>query len=220
MSGSRRPRVLIADDHTMVAEALKKLLETDFEIVGIVNNGRALVDIASKLNPDVVLVDVAMPLLNGLDASEQIRNMNHTIRIVFLTMNEDRALTAEAFRRGASGYLLKKSAASELLEAIRTVLRGKHYMSELIAGDIVDLKLEFQGTNRLPGPLTSRQKEVLQLLAEGRSMKEVGALLHLTARTVAFHKYRIMEVLHISNSAELVQYAVRERMVSLDNRQF
>jgi DNA-binding NarL/FixJ family response regulator len=213
MSSSSRPRILIADDHTMVAEAFKKLLETDFEIVGIVNDGKALVDFVSKLNPDVVLVDVAMPLLNGLDASEQIRSMNHTIRIVFLTMSEDRALTAEAFRRGASGYLLKKSAASELGDAIRTVLRGKYYMSQLIAGDIVDLKLEFGGTNRLPGPLTSRQKQVLQLLAEGRSMKEVGNLLNVTARTVAFHKYRIMEILHLNNSAELVQYAVRERMI-------
>jgi DNA-binding NarL/FixJ family response regulator len=213
MSGCSRPRIIIADDHTMVAEAFKKLLETDFEIVGIVNDGRALVDFVSKLNPDVVLVDVAMPLLNGLDASEQIRSLNHTIRIVFLTMSEDRALAAEAFRRGASGYLLKKSAASELRDAIRTVLRGNYYMSQLIAKDIVDLKLEFEGTTRLPRPLTSRQKEVLQLLAEGRSMKEVGNLLNVTARTVAFHKYRIMEILHINNSAELVQYAVREKMI-------
>jgi DNA-binding NarL/FixJ family response regulator len=213
MNESSRPKVLIADDHTMVAEAFKRLLETDFEVVGIVNDGQALVDFVSKLNPDVVLVDIAMPLLNGLDASEQIRSTNHKIRIVFLTMNQDRALTAEAFRRGASGYLLKTSAASELSEAIRAVLRGKYYMSRLIAGDVVDLKLEFEGTNRLPGPLTSRQKQVLQLLAEGRSMKEVGNLLNVTARTVAFHKYRIMETLHIHNSAELVQYAVRKRMV-------
>lgn len=214
MSGGSRPRILIADDHTMVAEALKKLLERDFEVVGIVSDGLALVDFVSKLNPDIVLVDIAMPLLNGLDASEQIRSMNHTIRIVFLTMNQDRALTAEAFRRGASGYLLKTSALSELPNALRAVLRGKYYMSPLIAGDVVDLKLEFEGRSRLPGPLTSRQKQVLQLLAEGRSMKEVGKLLNLTARTVAFHKYRIMEILHIRNSAELVQYAVRERMVS------
>jgi DNA-binding NarL/FixJ family response regulator len=197
----------------MVAEAFKKLLETDFEVVGIVRDGQALVDFASKMNPDVVLVDIAMPLLNGLDASEQIRSTNHKVRIIFLTMNPDRALTAEAFRRGASGYLLKTSAASELPDAIHAVLRGKYYMSRLIGGDIVDLKLEFEGTRRLPCPLTSRQKQVLQLLAEGHSMKEVGALLRVTARTVAFHKYRIMETLHIRNSAELVQYAVRERMI-------
>lgn len=214
MCGSSRPRVLIADDHIMVAEAFKKLLESDFDVVGIVQDGQALVDFVSKFDPDVVLVDVAMPLLNGLDASEQIRSMNHRIRIVFLTMNDDRALTAEAFRRGASGYLLKTSAASELPDAIRTVMRGKYYMSNLIAGDVVDLKLEFEGTKRLPCPLTSRQKQVLQLLAEGRSMKQVGTLLNVTARTVAFHKYRIMEALHIHNSAGLVQYAVRERMVS------
>jgi DNA-binding NarL/FixJ family response regulator len=197
----------------MVAEAFKKILETEFEVIGIVNDGNALVDFVSKLRPDVALVDIAMPLLNGLDASEQVRNMNHAIRIVFLTMNQDRALTAEAFRRGASGYLLKTSAAAELPEAIHAVLRGKYYISRLIAGDVVDLKLEFEGTNRLPGPLTSRQKQVLQLLAEGRSMKEVGNLLNVTARTVAFHKYRIMEILHINNNAELVQYAVRERMI-------
>ena len=214
MCGSSRPRVLIADDHIMVAEAFKKLLESDFDVVGIVQDGQALVDFVSKFDPDVVLVDIAMPLLNGLDASEQIRSMNHRIRIVFLTMNQDRALTAEAFRRGASGYLLKTSAASELPDAIHTVLRGKYYISHLIAGDVVDLKLEFEGTNRLPCPLTSRQKQVLQLLAEGRSMKQVGTVLNVTARTVAFHKYRIMEALHIHNSAGLVQYAVRERMVS------
>ena len=214
MNATSRPRILIADDHIMVAEAFKKLLETDFEVVGVVNDGQALVDFVSKLNPDVVLVDIAMPLLNGLDASEQIRSMNHTVRIVFLTMNQDRAMTAEAFRRGASGYLLKTSAASELADAIRTVLRGEYYMSRLIAGDIVDLMLEFEGRRRLPGQLTPRQKQVLQLLAEGRSMKEVGKLLNLTARTVAFHKYRIMEILHVKNSAELVQYAVREKMVA------
>jgi DNA-binding NarL/FixJ family response regulator len=213
MSGCSRPRILIADDHTMVAEAFKKLLESDFEVVGIVKDGQALIDFASKLNPDVVLVDIAMPLLNGLDASEQIRSTNHTIKIVFLTMNQDRAVTAEAFRRGASGYLLKTAAVSELTDAIRTVLRGKYYVSPLIGGDIVDLRLEFEATNRLPGPLTPRQKQVLQLLAEGRSMKQVGNLLNLTARTVAFHKYRIMQILHIKNSAELVQYAVRERMI-------
>jgi len=214
MNATSRPRILIADDHTMVAQAIEKLLETDFEVVGIVNDGKALVEFVSKLNPDVALVDIAMPLLNGLDASEQIRSMNHTVRIVFLTMNQDRAMTAEAFRRGASGYLLKTSAASELADAIRTVLQGKHYMSRLIAGDIVDLKLEFEGRSQSLGPLTHRQKQVLQLLAEGRSMKEVGKLLNLTARTVAFHKYRIMEILHAKNSAELVQYAVRERMVA------
>lgn len=213
MNPGSRPRVLIADDHIMVAEAFTKYLEVEFQVVGIVMDGQALIKMVSQLDPDVVLVDIAMPLLNGLDATEQIRSTNHRVRIVFLTMNQDRALTAEAFRRGASGYLLKTSAASELPDAIHAVLRGKHYISQLIAGDVVDLKLEFEGTNRLPGPLTARQKQVLQLLAEGHSMKEVGAFLNVTARTVAFHKYRIMETLHIRNSAELVQYAVRERMV-------
>ena len=213
MSGRYRPRIVIADDHTLVAEACKGLLEAEFDIVGIVSDGRALIDCVSRLNPDVVLVDIAMPLLNGLDACEQIRSMKRTVRIVFLTMNQDRAVAAEAFRRGASAYLLKTSAACELPIAIRTVLQGKHYISTLVGGDFFELKVEYEGTNRLPGTLTPRQRQVLQLLAEGRSMKEVGSVLNLTARTIAFHKYRIMENLHIKNSAELVHYAIHEHMI-------
>ena len=213
MSCRNRPRIVIADDHTLVAEACKSLLEPEFEIVGIVNNGQSLIDSVSSLNPDLVIVDIAMPLLNGLDASEQIRAMRRTVRVVFLTMNQDRAVAAEAFRRGASGYLLKTAAASELPLAIRTVLSGKRYISSSIGRDFLELRVEYEGTRGLPGPLTPRQKQVLQLLAEGQSMREVADDLGVTTRTVAFHKYRIMEVLHLHNNAELVQYAIHEHMI-------
>jgi DNA-binding NarL/FixJ family response regulator len=214
MSGHNRPRIVIADDHTLVAEACKKLLEPEFEVVSVVNDGHALIDSVSSLNPDLVIVDIGMPLLNGLDAGEKIRALRRTVKIVFLTMNQDRAVAAEAFRRGASGYLLKTAAASELPIAIRTVLSGKHYISSSVGRDFLELRVEYEGTRGLPGPLTPRQKQVLQLLAEGRSMKEVADVLSLTTRTVAFHKYRIMEILHLHNSAELVRYAMHEHMIS------
>jgi DNA-binding NarL/FixJ family response regulator len=213
MSGSYRPRIVIADDHTLIAEACKRLLEGEFEVVGIVSNGQALIEAASTLNPDVALVDIAMPLLNGLDACEHIKSIKKTIKFIFLTMNADRAVAAEAFRRGASGFLPKTAASSELPTAIKAVLQGKHYISPLIGGDSFDLKTEYEGTNGLPGLLTTRQKQVVQLLAEGKSMKQVAWELNLTARTVAFHKYRVLEILHLKNDAELVQYAVKEHMI-------
>jgi DNA-binding NarL/FixJ family response regulator len=207
-----RPRILIAEDHTLVAEAFKKLLDTEFEIVGLVSDGQALLDAFPRLNPDVVLVDIAMPLLNGLEACERIRALSRIVKIVFLTMNQDRAVAAEAFHRGASGYLLKTSASSELLAAIRAVLKGKPFISRSLAGDSFELKVEYEGSNRVPGPLTPRQRQVLQLLAEGHTMKKVADLLSLTPRTIAFHKYRIMGILHLKNNAELVQYAIREHI--------
>jgi DNA-binding NarL/FixJ family response regulator len=209
-----RPRIIIADDHTLIAEACKQLLETEFEVVAIVSNGQALIDSVCRLNPDVALVDISMPLLNGLDACEHIRSVKRTVKIVFLTMNADRAMAAEAFRRGAFGFLPKTAAAAELPIAIRSVIKGKPYISPLIGGDSFDLKTEYEGTNGMPGLLTTRQKQVVQLLAEGKSMKEVASDLTLTPRTVAFHKYRVMEILHLKNNAELVQYAMKERMVA------
>lgn len=213
MGNGTRPRVLIADDHNLVAEAFKKLIEGDFEVIDIVGDGEALIAAVNRLVPDVVLVDIGMPLLNGLDAGEQLRKQRRTLKIIYLTMNQDRAVAAEAFRRGASGYLLKTCAGGELIAALKTVLRGRTYVSPEIARDARELRLEFEGTSGLPGKLTDRQRQVLQLLAEGKSMKEVGKLLTLTPRTVAFHKYRIMEILHIRNNAELVQYAIREHII-------
>jgi len=209
------PRILIADDHTLVAEACKKLLESDYEVVATVSDGRALVRAVSELRPHLVIVDVSMPLLNGLDAGQQARELIPSLKLIFLTMNHDADLAAEAFRRGASGYLLKTCAASELTVAVREVLRGKSYLSPMIAKDTVDFLLR-QDKKLVDEAerLTERQREVLQLLAEGKCMKEVAAVLNLTTRTVAFHKYRIMEVLNIRTNAELVQYAIRNHLVA------
>jgi len=209
------PRILIADDHTLVAEACKKLLESEYEIVATVGDGRALVRAAIALKPHLIIVDVAMPLLNGLDAGQQVKESLPSVKLVFLTMNHDADLAAEAFRRGASGFLLKTCAASELAIAVREVLRGRSYLSPTIAKDTVDFLLRqdkklIDESDRLTG----RQREVLQLLAEGKCMKEVAGVLNITTRTVAFHKYRIMEVLNAKSGAELVQYAIRNHLIA------
>jgi DNA-binding NarL/FixJ family response regulator len=209
------PRILIADDHTLVAEACRKLLESDYEVVATLSNGRALVRAVAELRPHLVIVDVSMPLLNGLDATQQIKELMPSVRVIFLTMNPDADLAAEAFRRGASGYLLKTCAASELTIAVREVLRGKSYLSPTIAKDTVDFLLRQDKKLIEEGQkLTERQREVLQLLAEGKCMKEVAAVLNVTTRTVAFHKYRIMEVLNVRSNAELVQYAIRNHLIA------
>jgi len=209
------PRILIADDHTLVAEACRKLLESEYEVVATVSDGRALVRAVVELRPQLIIVDVAMPILNGLDAGQQAKELLPSVKLIFLTMNHDADLAAEAFRRGASGYLLKTCAASELAIAVREVLRGKSYLSPMIARDTVDFLLRQGKTLVEEGQkLTERQREVLQLLAEGKCMKEVAAVLNLTTRTVAFHKYRIMEVLNVRSTAELVQYAMRHHLIA------
>ena len=209
---SHRARVLIADDHTLIAELCTKLLKSEFDVVGIVGDGRALVREVGKLTPDLVLVDVAMPILNGLDAGRQVKKDWPAIKVVYLTVNQDPQVAAEAFRRGASGYLLKTCASSELVTAVRDVLRGGTYMSRGLPKDEINfLRRQDQDKEE---QLTERQREVLQLLAEGKAMKEVGATLHMTTRTVAFHKYRIMEMLGAKSSAELVRYAVRRHIVA------
>jgi DNA-binding NarL/FixJ family response regulator len=206
-----RPRVLLADDHTLLLDAFQKLLADECEVVGTASNGRALVSAATELHPDIVVVDIAMPLLNGIDAARQLKRLLPSIRIIFLTMNEDADLAAEAFRAGASGYLLKRSAASELITAIREVLKGRSYVTPLATEGLVDSILHpAMGAGR---DLTPRQREIIQLIAEGRSMKEVAAVLNITARTVAFHKYRIMEVLNLKSTAELIQYAIKHHIV-------
>lgn len=212
---AKRPRILIADDHTLVADLCKQLLEGEFDVIGIVNNGRALVRVAAESKPDVVLVDIAMPVLNGLDASDQLLEAVPTIKVMFLTMNSDPSVAAEAFRRGASAYLLKTCAATELVCAVREVLRGRCYMSRTLPKDTVGyLKRQDKKMVDEEARLTERQREVLQLLAEGKVMKEVGGILNMTTRTVAFHKYRIMEVLGARSSAELVRYAVRNHLIA------
>ena len=208
-------RVLVADDHTLVADLCKKLLETEFDVVGTVSNGRDLVRAALQLKPDVIVVDIAMPLLNGLDAGEQVKGVMPGVKLIFLTMNSDTDLAAEAFRRGASGYLLKTCAASEMVVAVRDVLRGKTYISQALCKDEVNyLRRQEKKLVDEEYRLTERQREVLQLLAEGKVMKEIGGVLNMSTRTVAFHKYRIMEALGARSSAELVRYAIRNHLVA------
>ena len=212
---SHRPRIILADDHILVAEACKKLLEPEFEVVRIVPDGRALLHAAAELRPDLIVSDIAMPQLNGLDAGEQILQQVPSVKLVFLTMNGDRDLAAEAFRRGASGYLLKTAAAAELVTAVRQVLRGTRYVSPSISKqDVRHFVLRHPRESEQDARLTARQREVLQLLAEGKSMKEVGGVLNLATRTVAFHKYRIMSMLGLKSNAELVQYAIRNAIIS------
>ena len=206
-----RPRILMADDHLILLEAFKALLEPAFEIVGTVTDGRTLLEVFARLNPDVVLLDIAMPLLNGLDAGRQIKAQRHSVKLIYLTMNPDPDLASEALRLGASGYVLKSSAVQELKQAIEEALRGRSYITPLITRDVVGSLIQQRNSRH---ELTVRQREVLQLLAEGKSMKEAAAILDLTPRTVAFHKYKMMEQLRLKTSAELVKFAVQQGMVA------
>jgi DNA-binding NarL/FixJ family response regulator len=208
--------VVLADDHAMVAEGLGNLLKEAFTVLRTVNNGRALVDAATELNPDVVVTDISMPVLNGLDAIRQIKASRPGVKIVVLTMHVDPDLAVQAFRAGASGYLLKASAGEELVNAVRQVAQGRSYLTSLIAKDLISVLLEVRkesaGENER---LTGRQREVLQLIAEGRTMKEVASILHISPRTAESHKYEIMDVLGVRTTAELVQHAIRMKLVSV-----
>src|SRR4051812_2927825 len=211
--GMKRPRVVLADDHTLLLEAFEKLLVDECEVVATVGDGRALVEAVARLKPDVVVVDIAMPLLNGIDAARQIKQAQSDARIVFLTMNEDPDLAAAAFHAGASGYLLKRSAASELLTAIREVMKRRSYVTPLVTERLEKSMQQARDTRQGSDQLTARQREVVQLVAEGRPMKEVGQILNIATRTVAFHKYRVMEQLHIKTTAELIQFAIKHHIV-------
>ena len=206
-----RPRVLLADDHELLLGAFEKLLAAECDVVGQVSNGRSLVEEASRLKPDVMVVDIGMPLLNGLDAGRQVKQILPETRLVYLTMLEDADVAAEAFRAGASAYLSKRSASSELLLAIREVMKGRSYVTPLLTEGLVESLIN--GERQPSRELTPRQREILQLLAEGRSMKEVALMLNITMRTVAFHKYRMMEQLNLKSTAELIQYAVKQHIV-------
>lgn len=207
----KRLRVLLADDHVLIAQALEHLLRAEFDVVGTVSDGRALLKAAGELRPDVVVVDIGMPLLNGLDAGEQLKALHPAIKLVFLTQNREPRFAVEAFRRQASGYVLKDAAASELIAAIRAALEGKTYISPSIARSMSE---EASAGQILLRDLSTREREVLQLLAEGKSMKEVAAVLDISPRTVEFHKYRIMELLRVRTNAELVQQAIKLGLVA------
>jgi DNA-binding NarL/FixJ family response regulator len=209
-----RPHVLIADDHTLVVEAFKKLLEPNFEVVGTVSNGRDLLEIAPKLKPDVVLLDLGMPLLNGQDAGERLKALLPKAKVIVLTMNEDSEIAAAAIEKWASGFLLKNSAGTELTHAIKEVLKGKSYVTPRIAQKLFDRFVRDPRTEHTKH-LTSRQREVLQLLAEGRTMKEAADVLHVTPRTIAFHKYKIMDEFGLKTNSDLLRFAMKERLITL-----
>lgn len=206
------PRILIAEEYTLVAVAFRNLLAPDYEVVSTIGDGRSLVSAAAELTPDLVILDTDMPIMNGLDAGQQIMELLPSVKLLYVTMNEDPELEAEAFRRGASGYVVKAYAASELLVAVREVLRSGSYLSPSGAKDT---PMRQQKALVHEHKLTDRQRQVLQLLAEGKRMKEVGRRLKITTRTVAFHKYRIMKALHAESDASLVQYAIRHHLIAV-----
>ena len=214
----KKPRVLLADDHSLILAGLRKLVEADCDVVGTVEDGRALVAAAQKLRPDLILLDISMPLLNGLDAARQLRTLVPESKLIFLTMHASPTYATEAFQAGASGYLLKRSAASELSLAIKSVLLGQYYLTPALTKDVLDLALKPSSGERgkpVSTALTSRQREVLQLVAEGRGPKAIADILNVSVKTVEFHKARIMKQLDIHTTADLTKYAVTHGITGL-----
>jgi Response regulator containing a CheY-like receiver domain and an HTH DNA-binding domain len=208
-----KPRILLADDHTLVAEAFCRLLEPQFDVVGTASDGRALLEKAVQLKPDVILLDLSMPVLNGFEAGERLKKLLPNARLIVLTMNEDSDVAAEVLRRWAAGFLLKKSASGELVKAIESVMKGKTFVTSQMTQNLLDKFVRDPGPNR-EKTLTPRQREVLQLLAEGRTMKEAADILQVTPRTVAFHKYKIMEEFELKTNSDLLRFAIKERIIS------
>jgi DNA-binding NarL/FixJ family response regulator len=213
----KRIRVLLADDHKIVLDGLRSLLEPEFELVGMVEDGRALVSAVQQMHPDVIVVDISMPLLNGIEAVRQIKKLDKQVKVVFLTMHPDVTYAIRAFEAGASGYVLKHSASSELLTAIHAAIKGRTYLTPMIAGELVQA---YQGGAYQQAEeaeqLTQRQREVLQLLVEGNSAKEIANLLNISPRTVEFHKYSLMSKLKLKSVSALIQYAIKHGFSSVD----
>jgi len=210
----KRTRIVLADDHVLVLDAIKRMLEPEFEVLGTFVDGRALLAAAPELNPDMIVLDIHMPLMNGLCAGQRLKELMPRVKLIYLTMSLDQDLAAEAFRMGASGYVLKSSATSELSYAIHEASRGRSYITPLMTKGMVGTFFQNVKPKKNQEKLTLRQKEVLQLLAEGRSMKEVAFMLNVTPRTVAFHKYTMMGHLRLKTSAELIQFAVKSSIVA------
>ena len=216
MKSGARPTVLLADDHRMFAEGIKVLLAPEFELLGVVEDGQALLEAAKRLKPDVVVADITMPRLNGIDATTRLKQMDDRIRVVLLTMHAEVAFVRRAFDAGASGYVLKHSAPEELIAAIRAALKGKTFVTPTLAGELMhDATGESGGPGDPVATLTPRQREILPLVAEGRSAKEIASDLELSTRTVEFHKYRIMETLNLHSTAELVHFAIKHGIVAI-----
>jgi len=211
-----RPRIVLADDHRLVAEGLRSLLSVEFELVAVVEDGRALVEAARKLGPDVIVADITMPHLSGIEALAQLKQDNPAVRVVFLTMHPEVTYARRALAAGAAGYVLKHSAPAELIAAIRAALDGQTYVSPSVAGSI--FRVMSEQPDQVGGPelsLTPRQREILQLLAEGRSAKEIGDALAISTRTVEFHKYQMMDRLDLHTNAELVRFALKHGIAEI-----
>jgi DNA-binding NarL/FixJ family response regulator len=209
-----KTRIVLAEDHALVAQGFQALLKDSFELVGVVNDGRALLDAVENSRPDVIVADISMPLLNGLDAIRQIRSRRPDAKVVVLTMHKEPELAAEALRAGALGYMLKISPVEELIGAIRQVAQGRAYVTTLLLKELLTLLLDARRQLGDDSPLTPRQREVLQLVAEGRTMKDVASILNISPRTAESHKYEIMQVLGVQSTAELIQYAIRKRLIA------
>ncbi len=215
MSSTSPPRVLLADDHTLVLEGFRRIVEQRCEVVGAVEDGRALLEAAVRLRPDLILLDISMPLLNGVDAGRQLKKLLPDVKLIFVTMHADPAYVSEAFKAGASAYLLKRSAARELDQAIEAVLKGQYFVTSLLTREIVTgLSSEESGLFSHRQDLTPRQREVLQLIAEGRTIKEIAALLNISPKTVEFHKAQIIFHLNLRTTAELTKYALAHGLTS------
>ena len=210
----KSPRVLLADDHAIVIEGLRRILEPDFEIVGAVPDGQALVVAAGTLQPDIVITDISMPMLNGIEAARQIRKANSKVKIVFFTVHADVMYAVRALGAGGSAYVSKASSISEIRQALREVLAGHTYVTPSIERAVCEAQIQRDGQREVSEQrLTRHQREVLQLIAEGRTAKEVAAILNVSLRTVEFHKYRILKALGARTTADLVQYAIRHGIV-------
>jgi len=213
----RRLRVLLADDHEILVDGLRSVLEPQYEVVGTAIDGRALLEAAAKLLPDIIVLDIGMPQLNGLDAARQLKHTMPKVKLIFLTVNKDPYIVGEAFRAGASAFLLKQSAALELTDAIQQVVKGGSYVTPRVSKGLANVSLRSpEDRENAPEP-TPRQREVIQLLAEGRSMKAVADVLHITPRTVAEHKYKAMELLQLKSNSDLVQYAIKHGIIFLQS---
>lgn len=213
MSQTSKPRVLMADDHSIFLAGVRKLIEDQCEVVGTVENGRALLEAAERLKPELILLDISMPLLNGLEAARHLRKTLPEAKLLFLTMHASSRYATEVFKVGAHGFLLKQSAASELPQAIDSVLKGKHYLTPSIAKPIIDQALRANEAPNVKGDekqLTPRQREILQLIGEGKSTKEIATLLNLSVKTIQFHKSCLMQELDIHTTAELIRYAIMQ----------
>lgn len=210
----KRPRLMVADDHTLLLEGFRLMLEPEFELVASVEDGQALLVEAQKLQPDIILLDISMPRLNGIDAARQLTKLLPSAKLIFVTQHSDSDFVTEAFRAGAAGYLLKRSAASELIAAIREVLKGRHYVSPLVARETLDALLaSSKSESKFSDRLTPRQREVLQLVAEGHSRKDIAQILNLSVKTVEFHKSTLMRELDLHTAPELTRYAIEHGLI-------